>query len=165
MYINHITLTTGHLARTTRADVAPEVTALIAPWLQAAIQSGRPVPLPAPALSHYSAHALVQDGALVVTFSAPLGPHTPGRPHAGPHMPIATMGVAQRSRHGAKLWDMLTRAFPVPAGVTMPTTPWLAVVLHPGMTAHAVPADWLADLERSIAWAWITRHPVIGAVD
>ena len=33
MYLNHLTLTTGHLARTSRGDVPAEVTVLLAPWL------------------------------------------------------------------------------------------------------------------------------------
>ena len=33
MYINHLTLNTGHLARTSRGDVPAEVTAVLAHWL------------------------------------------------------------------------------------------------------------------------------------
>lgn len=164
MYINHITLTTGHIARTSRGDVASEVTALLAPWLQDIINSGRAHPLPVPALSHYSAQALVQDGALVVTVYAPAGPHIQGRPHDGGGMPLVTFGVAQRSRHAAKLWGTLIQAFPMHPGVTMPDAPWLAVALHPSMAAYAGAVDWLADFERSIAWSWITRNPTIDVI-
>ena len=164
MYINHITLNTGYLARTQRADVPPEVTALLAPWLQGIANSGQAHPLPVPELAHISAQAFVQDGGLAVTVSAPVGPHSPGRPHAGAVAPLVTFGVAQRSRQGAALWALLIRAFPVKQGLQQPEAPWLAVALHPSAAAYTGALDWLGDFERCIAWAWITRNPVLGAV-
>lgn len=159
MYLHHLTLSTGHLARTAREDVAPEVTALLAPWLVGLVQTGKVAPLPASSLSAYSAQALVQDGALVVTVYAPTGPHAPGKPHAGPGTPLVTLGVAQRSRQAAGLWDALTGAFPARAGLQMPSTPWVAVATHPAMLAHRDAVEWLGDFERCIAWSWITRNP------
>lgn len=164
MYINHITLNTGHLARTQRAGVDPEVTALLAPWLQVIVNSGQAHPLPVPELAHISAQAFVQDGGLVVTVSAPAGPHTPGKPHTGPAMPLVTLGVAQRSRQGAALWALLVNAFGQKPGLQEPGAPWLAVALHPSAAAYTGALDWLGDFERCIAWAWITRNPVLGAV-
>lgn len=159
MYLHHITLTTGHLARTTREDVAPEVTALLAPWLQAMIDTGQTAPLPVPALSAYSAQAQVRHGGLIVTIYAPVGPHQPGKPHQGVGTPLVTLGVAQRSRQAQPLWDDLTGAFPARAGTQMPCAPWAAVTTHPAMLAHLDAIEWLGDLERCIAWAWITRNP------
>lgn len=164
MYIHHLTMTTGHLARTSRADVAPEVTALLAPWLQGLVKTGKAAPLPVPELSHYSAQAMVEDGGLVVTVYAPAEPHLQGRPHGGAVMPLVTLGVAQRSRQGAALWGKLTQAFPSRPGLQMPATPWIAVVMHPGMAAHKGALDWLGYFERCIAWAWVTRNPTIGVV-
>ena len=161
MYINHITLNTGHLARTLRADVAPEVTALLAPRLQEIANSGQAHPLPVPELAHISAQAFVQDGGLVVTVSVPVGPHAPGKPHKGPTMPLATLAVAQRSRHGAALWELLASAFGAKPGLQEPRTPWIAVALHPSAAAYTGALDWLGDLERCVAWAWITRHPAV----
>ena len=161
MYINHITMTTGHLARTSRGDVPPEVTALLAPWLQGLVSTGKAAPLPVPGLAEYSAQALLQDGALVVTLYAPAGPYQPGKPNGGEVMPLITMGVAQRSRHAAKLWDALCAAVPSRPKMDMPATPWLAVITYPTLAAHLGAAGWLGDFERCIAWAWITRHPVV----
>lgn len=159
MYLNHITINTGHIARTSRADVAPEVTKLLADWLPSTINSGKAHPLPAPELSHFSAQVFVQDGALVVTVSAPVGPHTPGKPHAGMAMPLVTFGVAQRSRQGAPLWDMLGKAFGCKTGVKQPDAPFCAVAIHPSIAAYAGPVEWLGDFERCAAWAWIKRNP------
>lgn len=159
MYVNHLTLNTGHLARTSRGDVAPEVTTLLAPWLQGLVDTGKAAPLPVPGLSEYSAQALVQDGALVVTIYAPVGPYQPGKPHGGDVLPLVTMGLAHRSRHAAPLWDELCAAMPSRPSVDMPAAPWLAVITHPTLAAHRSAAEWLGDFERCIAWAWITRNP------
>jgi hypothetical protein len=159
MYLNHITLSTGHIARTQRSDVAPAVTKLLADWLPDAINSGKAHPLPVPELSHFSAQVFVQAGALVVTVSAPVGPHEQGKPHAGQAMPLITMGVAQRSRQSADLWSMLINAFPAVRGLEAPGTPWLAVAVHPSIASYTGPVEWLGDFERCIAWAWITRNP------
>ena len=158
-FINHITLNTGHVARTKRADVAPDVTALLANWLPGTINSGRTHALPVPSLSHFGAQVLVHDGALVVTVVAPVGPHQQGQPFAGKTMPLVTFGVAQRSRQGALLWDMLTSAFGSVAGLQQPGTPWCAVAVHPSIAAYDGPVDWLGDFERCVAWAWLTRNP------
>ena len=160
-HINHITLSTGHIARTSRADVAPEVTKLLAEWLPGTINTGKPHPLPVAELSHFSAQVFVQDGALVVTVSAPVGPHTQGKPHTGKAMPLVTFGAAQRSRQGAPLWDMLVKAFGSKSGLKQPDTPYCAVAVHPGIAIYAGPVEWLGDFERCVAWAWITRNPVL----
>ena len=163
MYINHITLNTGHIARTSRADVAPAATQLLADWLPTAINNGKAHPLPVPELSHISAQVFVQDGALVVTVSAPVGPHTQGKPHTGKAMPLVTFGVAQRSRQGAPLWDMLIKSFDGKSGIKQPNAPFCAVAIHPSITAYTGPVEWLGDFERCAAWAWITRNPDLRA--
>lgn len=159
MYLNHITLNTGHLARTSRTDVAPAVTQLLASWLPATLNSGKYHHLPVPELSHFSAQIFVQDGALVVTVSASVGPHQQGKPHNGQTMPLVTFGVAQRSRQGAPLWSMLVKAFGCVAGLQQPGTPYCAVAIHPRIAAYKGATGWLGDFERCVAWAWITRNP------
>ncbi len=159
MHINHITLNTGHLARTSRADVRDDVLAIMAPWLQSAVDSGAIVPLPVPALSHFSGRALVQDGGLVLTVYGPAGPHQVGRSHLGATMPLITLGVAKRSRHGAALWQMMVDAFDAHRATRMPAEPWIAVALHASIAAYPDSAEWLGDFERCVAWAWITRKP------
>ena len=161
MYINHLTITTGHKARTSRADVAEEALAIVAPWLQSIVGAGQkspfPAPAPAPALSHFSAIAYVQDGGLIVTVYGPTGPHRTGQP-ASADIPLVTFGVAQRSRHSEPLWAMLLANFEHAAGIKQPATPWCAVAVHPSIMAHPNAIGWLADFERCCAWAWITRN-------
>lgn len=158
-YIEHITLTTGHTRRSSRAEVTDAALAVVSRWLQRAIETGTAQPLPVPALSHYSAVALLAAGALVVTIYGPIGPHTHGQPHTGQTTPLITLGVAQRSRHGGDLWGTLVATFGATEGARRPTEPWCAVALHPAMGAFSGAPHWLGDLERCIAWAWITRAP------
>lgn len=157
MYINHITTTTGHNARTSRADVADEVLAVVAPWLLSIVNTGQKSPLPVPKLSHFGAIAYVQDGGLIVTVYGPSGPNRDGQP-ASADIPLVTFGVAQRSRHSEPLWAMLLANFEHAPGLGQPATPWCAVVIHPSIMAHANTIGWLADFERCVAWAWITRN-------
>lgn len=161
MYINHTTLTTGHNARTSRADVADDVLAIVAPWLQSIVGAGQKSPMPVQALSHFSAIAYVQDGGLIVTVYGPDGPHERGQP-ANADIPLVTFGVAQRSRHSEPLWAMLLANFDHPEGIKQPGTPWCAVVMHLSIMAYADAIDWLADFERCVAWAWITRNAQMG---
>lgn len=160
MYTNHITLTTGHCRRSSRTEVDDATVALLHPWLLTAIRSGQIEPLPVPALSHYGARAIKEIG-LVVTIYAPRGPHTIGRTHTGNSLPIATLGIAQRSREARDLWALLVANFGATPGTKAPDTPWCAVALHDKLMDYPDALDWLGDLERCIAWAWITRNPVI----
>lgn len=154
-YLNHITLNTGHIARTNRADVATAITPLLAEWLLDTINTGKAHALPVAELSHISAQVFMQHGALVVTVSAPVGPHQQGKPFSGKTMPMVTFGVATRSRHGESLWSMLVNAFGCVNGLQPPTTPYCAVAIHPGIAAYTGPIEWLGDFERCVAWAWI----------
>lgn len=162
-YITHVTITTGHTTRSQRAEVDDSTLKLLVPWLNQALLSGGQHPLPIGPLSHYSALASVEGGALVVTVFAPLGPHRQGVPFPGQTTPLVTMGVVQRSRQ-AGLWPQLVKLAGVereaPAGV-----PWCGVVLHlAALAAHRDAATWLGDFERCVAWAWITRNPGLEAV-
>ncbi len=143
MYIHHITLNTGHASRIRPGDVSGETLARVGPWLAALGKSGLSAPLPVSALADYTAHATAQDGALAVTISAPSG------------LPLVTLGVAARSRHAVELWDGLASL--AKADVKRPTAPWCAVVLWPALAAHPDAAEWLGDLERCIALAWVNN--------
>lgn len=154
MYIHHLTLTTGHVSRSTRDDVPDDILAVMAPWLQAAVNSGQQHPLPG--LPEYVAAVLVQDGSLLVTVYAP-------QPDIGPRLPLATFGVAQRSRNGKALWSLLMANFGAHASARRPTEPWCAVALHPALAGDREAAEWMADFEACVAWAWITRSPDLRA--
>jgi hypothetical protein len=163
MYFNHLTLTTGHNARTSRADVSDETLALVAPWLDGIINSGALHPLPVQELSHLAARASVEAGSLIITVFAPAGPFVPGAVSRGKDMLLVTFGVAQRSRQGAALWPMLVDRLGAAPDLQRPAEPWLAVALHEGLIMHMDVIGLLGDFERCCAWAWMTRNPSLEA--
>jgi len=150
-YIAHVTLTTGHSARSTREDVAPDTLAVLVPWLRNALSAGRAIHIPG-ASDGCSALVMQQDGALLVTVYGP-------QPDIGVPAPLATFGVASRSRHAHKLWEMLRGQPWVLPSLLMPGAPWCAVVPYPSLLAHSEAAEWLGDFERCVAWAWVTKQP------
>ena len=79
-------------------------------------------------------------------------------------VPIVTVGIAQRSREAKELWSSFETHFGKPKAV-MPQAPYCMVELHPNMMAFPDALEWIGDLERCIAWAWISRNPAIGAID
>lgn len=165
-YLAHLTLTTGHLRRSYREEVGDEALALLAPWLAKAISTGDREPLPVASLAHFAASATAEHGALLCTVWGP--PARSNQPPPSPPsaaVPLVTFGVAQRSRLAAVLWPLLL-ALPgtAAAGLQRPPTPWCAVSLQPGLLLHPTASEWLGDLERCIAWAWITRAPALEAV-
>lgn len=164
-YLYHVTLGTGHLRRSPRAEVGDAVLRDLAPWLAGALASGAPSPLPVAALSHFAVRATREAGALLVTLLAPRAPHARGRPYRGETIPLITLGVAQRSRQGAELWAMMVAQFDAAPGLAKPAEPWCAVAVHPPVAGYPESLDWLGDFERCAAWAWITRNPDLGAAD
>ncbi len=156
-YITHITLTTGHVVRQQRGDVPDAALAALVPWLAGALARGQRTPLP---WLHggYSALALQQDGALVVTVYGP-------DPDIGKPEALATFGVAPRSRSAAPVWNLLMETQPdVITSLSMPGAPWCAVVPYPVLVAHPDAIEWLGDFERCVAWAWASRNPGLRAV-
>lgn len=156
-YIEHLTLATGHLRRSPRSEVAGEVMARVSPWLSALVDGGKALPLPVSELAHYTALPATYDGSLLVTIS---GPALTKGPMKGKGPPLVTIGVAKRPRHGDALWPLLTGPVmpPVKRGVQRPAEPWCAVVIHPTIVMHLEASEWLGDLERCVAWAWIERN-------
>lgn len=155
-YITHITLNTGHSSRIQDGDVVGETLGRITPWLHALVQSGQLMPLPASGLSAYTAHASVQDGALVLTVYGPTV--TDAGPMLGMQPPIVTIGVAKKARH-AHLWALMTTGahMPPPAkGIKAPQTPWCAIAIWPSSELCADAFEWLGDFERCVAWAWVS---------
>lgn len=155
-YLNHITLITGHTRRSDRTEISGETMARVGPWLAALVESGQPAPLPVFGLADYAGLASVHDGALIITISG-LPPTTGVM--AGKAPPLITMGVAKRSRHGAVLWPLMTGPVMPSAkpGIQRPREPWAAVAIWPTIALHPSAVEWLGDLERCIAWAWLER--------
>lgn len=154
-YITHITLNTGHTSRIQQGDVSGETLARVTPWLHALLQSGQLMPIPVSGLGAYTAHAAVQDGALVLTVNGPTV--TDVGPLLGVSPPVVTIGVAKKSRHD-HLWGLLTGpVMPLAkTGITRPQSPWCGVVIHPTIAMHLDALEWLGDFERCIAWAWVS---------
>lgn len=150
-YIAHITLSTGHIRRSPRSEVGDDALAVLVPWLEAARAAGEPIPLPAESLAHYSGKVMLEDGALLCTI------YGPGA------VPLVTFGVAQRSRQGEPLWELLAGMGQPSPAARMPSAPWCGVVLHPSAVLFPDAMEWLGDLERCVAWAWITRKPDLRA--
>ena len=132
---------------------------MLAKWLPESINSGSLHPLLLPDLSHFTTQAFAQDGALVVTVSAPVGRHQQGKPLAGRTMPLVTFGVATRSLQGAQLWASMAQAFDCKPDLQQPDTPYCAVAIHPSIAIYNGSVEWLGDFDRCLAWAWITRNP------
>lgn len=157
MYINHLTLSTGHISRTIREDIGDEVIDLLKPWLNNAIESGEKMPLPVAELSHFAASAYIESGGLVVTVFAPTGPHETGKPAKNTEMPLVTFAIAIRSRH-RPLWDiMIANCDNLKDGLKMPDMPWIAVNLYETSVLYPDSLAWLGDFERCVAWTWLEK--------
>lgn len=156
MYINHLTLSTGHISRIERGQVSGEALGRVAPWVAVLAASGKAAPLPVSGLDGYTALASVADGALILTVSGLPPESGPMRDKAPP---LVTLGVAKRSRHGAALWPLLTEhVMPLAKrGLARPSEPWCGVVIWPTLMMYPSANEWLGDFERCIAWAWCTR--------
>ncbi len=76
---------------------------------------------------------------------------------AGHGPPLVTLGVAKSSRQSAVLWPLMNGpTMPVvKAHTKCPDAPWLAVAIWPTIVMHSEALEWLGDLERCIAWAWM----------
>lgn len=62
-----------------------------------------------------------------------------------------------RRSHGAALWPTMLQMPDTLPAIERPAEPWCAVVIHPTIALHPETLAWLGDLERCIAWAWVTR--------
>lgn len=165
-YLHTITTNTGQQLRIDREAVSDSALATVRPWLLELLSTGRRQPLPVPPLCHYSAAAFRHEsGGLVATLYGPNGPHQPGTPAlAGDGMPIVTIGIAQRSRHGADLWAMLTANLPTHPKAIRPRPPWCALAAHPAMLYYPDTAHWASDFAQCLAWSWLTNRPDLEAI-
>ncbi len=138
-YLYHITLDTGDIARSVRADVSRDVIVALGSHLKSAIGNKRDI--------------------------IPTTTHVLMASHAGPNLlctilglgsrPILTFGVAPRARGAEKLWAMLTQERPLASDPgEPPEAPWLAVRMEAGASESSL-EGWMPDYERCIAWAWI----------
>lgn len=153
-YIWHLTLQTGHSRQSWRHEIEPGALASTAALLDAALTAERQAdatgtddpgtPLPIPGY-----RMCTTDGGRCLMVSV----------HHDDGALLATYGVADHARCGAKVWRLLTEIpAPMPHTPERPQTPWCVVRLHRGLERHVDAAHWLGDMERCIAWAWLERQ-------
>jgi hypothetical protein len=160
----HITLDTGDTRDSRRSEVADEVVQLLQPLVLSALRGER-VPLPASVQPPSYLSGGTDDGcAIVLTVSVEQD-----------RSPLATLAVApaEASEESARsLWrhlhalPILPRAARLDRGsiTGRPAAPWCGVRLGVGILRHPQATEWLGDLERCLAWAWIEadRRPPPG---
>ena len=147
MYINHITLSTGHTRRSPRAEVSNETVAALQPWLATVIAHADDYPLPGPLGTRdgfLMSASLMHGGLMCHVKHKDTGP-------------LVTFGVAARSRQSGELWAWLCAQYGSAKAIAAPGTPWCAVALHPGLVTQMDVTHWLGDFERCIAWTWLER--------
>lgn len=148
-YIRHLTVDTGHVRDSYRAEIRDDVIAVLRPLLERAA-AGHVVDVPGEVRPAGCRMVAVpgRDRGLRVTVSAP------AMGSSGPSLdPLVTFGVAPSSLAGAALWSEWGREGEPPAA------PWCATVLRGGLVQHPEAAAWLGDYERCCAWAWIDAAP------
>lgn len=155
MYLNHITISTGHFYRAERRAADDYRLGIVAAWLAAALEAGgEPVPIPNlwSLRDPYDGAAVTGYGGLMVTLF-------PG----AERRPLVTFGVAKKSRGSGSLWRMLidaaAKAAPAPERLlsVAPSTPWCAVIVWPTSPPHPQLIAAAGEFEQLAAWAWIER--------
>lgn len=158
-YLHHVTLDTGHSRRSYRDEVADAAIAAVHDGLSRALSfAGTHVTVPAQD-SGWTYTATASGRCLLVTMWAEI---------AGEKAPVATFGVASHSRSGAQLWRLLhaPRTLLPPYATSpdrAPAEPWVAARLELGaglVDPHEL--AWIADFERVIGWAWLSRGKTMG---
>lgn len=150
-YIYHLTVTTGHGYQSPSDEVSDAVTLEMSLWLDEIVNTGQQHPLLGDLGNNYAAQATAERGELMLTVYA--------RQHdaAVSRHPLATLAVAPKSKHSARVWAIVTdgRLGPTAPNLREPRAPWCAVHLHPALLGHLDATQWLADFERCVAWAWV----------
>lgn len=159
-YLHHVTLTTGHSRRSYRDEVDDDVVEICSSILDDALADPRRH-VEIPACYGCTLTATAEGGALIVTV---WGPPTEVRTLGLQRPPLATFGVAERSRHGARLWRVLHQAQGANVQTSpeqRPPEPWVAARIEIGIVMLGDQAEVImpiiGDLERCLAWAWIER--------
>lgn len=159
-YLHHVTLTTGHSRRSYRDEVDDEAVAVCRRILDDALAAPRRH-VEIPACYGCTLTATAEGGALIATV---WGPPTEVRTLGLERPPLVTFGVAERSRHGVKLWRVLHQAQGANVQTSpeqRPPEPWVAARIEIGIALLGDQAEVImpiiGDLERCLAWAWIER--------
>lgn len=157
-YIWHVTLDTGKTRRSPRSEVRDEVLVHVRAVLQQALAGEH-----AEVIFGCTLTAAAEGRCVLGTVWMPLGRSASG----GNSVPIVTIGVAEHSRCGGRLWrlmhDVADRSGMPPLATDRndpPQEPWCAARIEIGSVTALDAMEWLADFERCLAWAWLERHPV-----
>jgi hypothetical protein len=158
-YIRHLTLDTCDQRDSYRSEVAESVIAMLRPMLDRMV-AGEVAQVPGdvqPAC--WMTARVVRGRGLLVTVSNVdhlpvyrLGQVMPVGTTRILGTPLLTFGVAPDSLASATLWREWIGA---ERDDRTPTPPWCVVQLMPGLAGIPAAAEWLGDLERCVAWAWI----------
>lgn len=131
-HIDHITLDTGHVRRSPRAEAGDDAVDAMRESLEDALTHPRER-TPLPAIAGYSYNATAQDGTLMVTIW--------GTVRSMP-APVVTFGVARAGGDARGLWHTLhdprggLEALPYATDIDqVPSAPWLAA--RRGARRHA----------------------------
>lgn len=154
-YLHHVTLNTAHSRKSYRHEVADDVVRACAELIERAIASPREyIEIPA---TNCSMTATAEGRSLIATV---WGPVTVARNAPAMRPPLVTLGVAEHSRSGAKLWRMLHQAREASVQTSPdnpPPEPWVAARMEVGISLMPEHAEWIADFERCVGWAWLDR--------
>lgn len=143
----HVTLTTGHVRESPRAEVGDDVIRLLRPLL-ARVWAGEVVPVPY-VRGGYTLSGAEDHGCCALALAGPTG------------VVVATIGVAGDPAGARALWRQLHAYGPDGAPVVTdaerpPAVPWCAARLTLGAAlVHRDALDWLGDLERCLAWTYL----------
>jgi hypothetical protein len=160
--LHHITLNTGHIAKTSRSDVHPHIIDFLLPILDA---EGGPVPgLPGWHLSllfPLDDRGAPRPGAAFFQIADERG--TSERPAVVAMACWSDTMQAKAWEHtiaSYRAWELALQAceFWHDPPTNPPPLPWLAICLTPWINAASMSAvQALGDLERCIAWGLIER--------
>lgn len=137
--ISHITIDTGHVRASPRAEVADPVVTMLRAWISRAL-AGEPV-------------NMGEVGCVMTAQQR--GESLIAEVSDRELRPLATIGVGT-GVGAADVWRELhaDARSAATSGDSPPGTPWVAARLRPDIGRAA---SWLGDFERCLAWAWMER--------
>jgi hypothetical protein len=166
LWFNHLTINSGDVCKSQRPEV-PD--AMLRKWIFKGLYApGKVIPMPDP-LADYGATFGSESGALIVTVWGNCSA-LPFNPTGGQWCPILTFGIADNKKQSDVLWPTLQNLFSacvmaLPSQATgngptihPPDPPWCSVVVSDTILFFMDTTAWLADFERRVAWAWLTKN-------
>lgn len=145
-------LPVGRSTRSVPEQVSSKISRILRPWLDEALATGKPMPLPFPAAAGFWASAEERDDGLVVRLIRSF------QDGSQPSPSIAMIGVAPDADSLATLWRHLLKI----TGVVgpMPSGAPCCLIVHDPVHAGDFPEteEWLDDFAEGLARAWLDRQ-------